>query len=190
MLKPSSALTNRFSNPMLTLSASAGSNTGILQSVLAAAPPLPLVTGYGTLTCDQPVVAYAFYIQDTVQGRTAPVSAGAAVFSSPPTTRAQVQLYSGSFQNAFAIANDTDDTAQYQVTVYDQSGAQITTTTLSVPARSNTATFLRQIAQIPSTFAGGSMVVTSSSSSPFSIVSLVFAGNVFFSQPAVTLPVQ
>src|SRR5262249_51539931 len=85
-LKPSSTLANRFSNLTFTLPATAGLNTHLLQSVFATAPGLPLVNGYATLTCDQPVVAYALYLLDSA---TRAILSGATVFSSPPTTRAQ-----------------------------------------------------------------------------------------------------
>jgi hypothetical protein len=153
---------------------------------LADGTNLPLATGYGTLTCSQPVTATISYVYLAVPSGT--VLAGAAVFSSPPAKQAELVVYqTAGYRTALAIANDTDTAAQYQVTVYFGSGGtrQIGPANVSVPARSNLATFLDEIMKFPSDFNVGAVVV--SGSTPLSVVGLVFNGSVFFSEPAAVL---
>jgi hypothetical protein len=171
-------LANRFfGSSTFTLPSSGSFN--ILTTVAALNVFLPLTTGYATLSCDQPVVAEVGYTYFS----SAAVLAGATVFSSPATTRAQLIVITGS-RLALAIANDTDSPGQYQLTVLNSSGQPVVTGALSVPARSNSARFLDELVTMPANFTGA--VSITSSSSPFSAVGLFFIGSVFLSQPAVT----
>jgi hypothetical protein len=176
---------NRISGPSTFTLGSLGTPI-LINTVLADGTNLPLATGYGTLTCSQPVTATVSYVYLAVPSGT--VIAGAAVFSSPPAKQAELVAYqTAGYRTALAIANDTDTAAQYQVTVYfgNGGGRQIGPANVSVPARSNLATFLDEIMTFPSDFNVGAVVV--SGSTPFSTVGLVFNGSVFFSEPAAVL---
>jgi hypothetical protein len=140
----------------------------------------PLVTGYATLTCNRPVTATAIYTY-LQSGQDQPI-AGATVFSSPPTMRAHlVVAQEDRLSTAIALANNTDTAGQYQLTITDLDTGQIRTGTVSVPARSSVARFVNQIVQLPEGFFG--TLVISSSAGPFSVVGLMFMGNVFVSLP-------
>jgi len=141
----------------------------------------PLAAGYATLTCDRPVHAFATYLFSSALGLTL---SGASVFSSPPTTRAQlIVLNLGRFRSALAIANDTDSVARYQLAVIDIEASQtVATTTITVPARSNLPRFLDEMFPLPKDFVGS--VVITSSSTPFSLVGLLYIDAAFLSQPA------
>jgi hypothetical protein len=146
---------------------------------------LPLATGYGTLTCDQPVAAQVgyFYVAPTLPN---PIFlGGATVFSSPPTTRAELFVTNTvGFRTAIAIANDTDAAGQYQITVVNDSGQTVVTTSVSVPARSSVAKFVDELVQLPANFGGGA-IISGSASSPFSAVGLLYNGSTFLSVAAV-----
>src|SRR5262245_13282262 len=146
---------------------------------------LPLATGYGTLTCDRPVAAQVgyFYLAPTLPS---PTFLGAAtVFSSPPTTRAELFVTNTTgFRAAVAIANDTDAAAQYQITVVNETAQTVVTTSTSVPGRSSVAKFIDELVQLPANFGGG-VIITGSASSPFSAVGLLFNGSTFLSVAAV-----
>jgi len=73
---------------------------------------------------------------------------------------------------------------QYQLSVLDPNEQQVALTTISIPARSNSAKFIDELVRLPNDF-GGTAFITSTSNS-LSVVGLVFNGSVFFSQPAVT----
>jgi hypothetical protein len=145
---------------------------------------LPLATGYGTLSCDRPVAAQVgyFFLSSTLP--TINLRAGATVFSSAPTTRAELFVSNQvGFRSAVAIANDSDTAGQYQVTIVNQLGQTVTTSNLSVPARSNVARFFDELVQLPAEFTGGAII--SSASTPFSAVGLLFNGPTFLSVAAV-----
>jgi hypothetical protein len=86
------------------------------------------------------------------------------------------------FRTAFAIANDTDSAAQYQITVMNDSGQTVATTSVSVLGRSNVAKFFDELVQLPAGMTAGAAII--SSSTPFSAVGLLFNGATFLSFPA------
>jgi len=148
---------------------------------------MPLAVGYATLSCDRPVAAQVgyFYLAPTLPNPI--VLAGATVFSSPPTTRAELIVSNTiGFRSAIALANDTDTPGQYQITIVNDSGQQVATASVSVPARSNTAKFVDELVQLPPNFAGAAII--SSASGSFSAVGLLFSGGVFLSVAAVPFP--
>ena len=154
-----------------------------VSTALAEGVISPLATGYATLTCSQSVAATVAYTNLSPAGT---VLAAAEVFSSPPTTRAElIMLRGGRYRSAVAVANDTDTPADYQLTVTNLSGQQIGVAGISVPARSNTAKFVDELVPLPDGFAGAALI-SSSAGTPFSAVGLVYSGSVFFSQPVVT----
>jgi hypothetical protein len=169
--------------PTFTL---AGSGSFILVNTLIGDGIItPLATGYGTLTCSQAVAAFVAYINLAVPS--AAVLAGATVFSSPPTTRAElVVIQTAGYRTAMALANDTDTPVTYQVSVNSSTGLQVGTTTVPVPARSNVSKFVDEIIPLPASFTSGSALITSAST-PFSAVGLIFNGSVFFTEPTVSL---
>jgi hypothetical protein len=176
------AVSGRISGPS-TFTLSGNGSLTLVNTVVADGNVLPLATGYGTLTCSQSVAATLSYINLAVPSGT--VVAAAAVFSSPPTTRAELVAYQAAgYRTALALANDTDTAAQYQVTVAGPGGQQVGTTTVSVPARSNLPRFVDEIIALPNNFIGA-VVITGST--PFSVVGLVYNGIVFFSQPPALL---
>jgi hypothetical protein len=144
----------------------------------------PLGTGYATLTCDRPVAAQVGYFYLAPGLPTVSLLAGATVFSSAPTTRAELFVSNTvGFRSAIAIANDTDNTAQYQINVVNDSGQTVVTSSVSVPARSSVARFFDELVQLPANFTGGAII--SSASTPFSAVGLLFNGSTFLSVAAV-----
>src|SRR5262249_12487062 len=117
-----------------------------LQLTMAAVGFLqPLATGYGTMTCDRPVTALAGYL---FLSASRVLLSGAAIFSSPPTMRAQLLVYPA-IRLALAVANDTDTSARYQAALMDSGGQTVATATITVPARSNTAKFIDELIQVP-----------------------------------------
>ena len=177
------AVASHMSNP-LTLSVPpaggiAAKNTSLVDRVFS-----PLATGYATLSCDQPVYATVGYFNVGPTLPTFSLLAGATVFSSPPATRAVVGVVNTvGFRTAVAIANDTDSAAQYQITVMNDSGQTVATTSVSVSGRSNVAKFLDELVQLPAGLTAGAAII-SSSSTPFSAVGLLFNGATFLSFPA------
>jgi hypothetical protein len=80
---------------------------------------------------------------------------GAAVFSSPPVTRAQLiaDLRPGS-RTGIAIANDTDANAQYMLLAKNPAGVVVASATVPVAARSNVARFADELLVLPTGFLG------------------------------------
>ena len=170
----------------VTMTIAASGGTAVKNTALADNGGFfPLATGYGTLSCDRPVAAQVgyFYLAPTLPNLN--LLAGATVFSSPPTTRAELFVVNTiGFRSAVAIANDTDTPGQYQINVVNDSGQTVATTNISVPARSSVAKFFAELVQLPATFTGGGAII-SSASSPFSAVGLLFNGSTFLSVAAV-----
>jgi hypothetical protein len=173
-------LANRIAGPSTVTLQGSGSfatiNTTLLTFTL-----LPLATGYGTLNCTQPVAATVAYVYASLSG----IIGGATVFSSPAATRAQL-LTIASTRLGFAIANNTDAAAQYQVSLVNASGQIVSSGTVAVGARSNVAKFIDEgiFMNFPTDFTGAFVV---SGTTPFNLVGLLFSGNVFTSQPAAIL---
>jgi len=143
---------------------------------------LPFGSGYATLSCDQPVTALLGYLYANGSG----VISGAAVFSSPATTKAQLVTNQGAGTRlALAIANDTTSAATYQVALINASGQTLATAPLNLAAKSNVPKFLDELMTVPSNFVGR-VVITGST--PFSVIGLNFFGSIFITQPATILP--
>ena len=171
-------LGSRFPTSTFTLAASGGFisfNSNIASGTSFA----PLVTGYATMSCSQPVTANVGYSYVTPTA----ILAGATVFSSPATSRAQLLFFPGT-RLAFAVANDTNSAGTYQLTLLNSSGVSIGTATLNVPSRSNKPQFVDELMAVPANFNGAVVIASAPGSGPFSVVGLIFSGNVFFSQPA------
>jgi hypothetical protein len=169
----------------MTLAGSGG--VAVKNTSLTDAAFLPLATGYATLSCDQPVAAQVGYFSLAPTLPNITLLGAATVFSSPPTTRAELFLTRTSgFRPAVAIANDTDTPGQYQLSVVDLSGQPVATTSISVPARSNVAAFFDELVRLPADFNGAAFI--SSASSPFSAVGLLYNGSSFLSLAAVPFP--
>ena len=173
------AVASHIQTTTMTVAANGGvaaTNTSLTNALLA-----PLATGYGTLTCDQPVFASAGYFNVAPGLPNFSLLAAATVFSSPATTRAEVVVVNtGGFRTAIAIANNTDSAAQYQITVLNGSGQTVGTTSVSVPGRSNLPKFIDELVQLPPGLSAGAAII-SSASSPFSVVGLLFNGATFLS---------
>ena len=176
-----SGLANRLPGSSFTLDTSGSSI--FLATTLGSRNIQPLATGYSTLTCSQPVAAAVLYAYVSLAG----VLSAATVFSSPPATRAQLFDIGGGSRLAFALANDTDASAQYQLALVTPAGQTVTSTTLTVAARSNVAKFIDEVfTPFPPNFTGA-FTATSSGSAKFSLLGLIFMGDLFTSEPAAIL---
>jgi hypothetical protein len=152
----------------------------MLTTTLLAGALLPLATGYATLTCTQSVAATVAYVYVSLSG----IIGGATVFSSPPATRAEL-LSIANTKLGFALANNTDVPAQYQLSLVNASGLVISSANVVVGARSNLAKFIDEVGlNVPTDFTGAFVV---NGTTQFSLVGLLFSGNVFTSQPAAIL---
>ena len=143
----------------------------------------PLATGYATLTCDQPVSAVLGYLYMLGQK----VLSGAAVFSSPSVSRAQLVVNQTASATALAIANNSDTDVTYQVSMITASGQTAGSANVTVPARSNLARFAHDLVALPANFIGRA-VVTAPGAAQFGMIGLNYFGAVFFTQPATALP--
>ena len=158
----------------------------VLNTTLASLSLQALATGYGTLTCSQPVTAAVAYLFVSISGLSGTVTSAATVFSSPSSTRAQLVTIAGS-RLAIAIANDTDAVGVYQITLVNGTGQTVSTGNVSVPARSNVAKFADEIMTVPPDLTGAVSVSSSAGTGPFSLLGLVFIGTAFTSEPAAIL---
>jgi len=173
-------LASRFTTNTFTLPAS-GSFIQFYSIVQSGVVNL-LATGYATMSCTQPVAAGVGYLYLSTTGT---ILSAASVFSSPPATRAQFIVSSGS-RLALAIANDTDAPATYQLTLLNTTGQTVGTASVPVSPRSNKPTFVDEVITVPQRF-DGAVQISSAAASPFSVMGLVFIGNVFLSVPAAIL---
>jgi hypothetical protein len=176
------AASNRITgSPTLTIPASGG--VGAVNSAITTGFIAPLATGYGTLSCDRPVAAQVGYFQVAPGLPNFTLIGAATVFSSPPTTRAELFVGNVSgFRSALAIANDTDTPATYQINVVTATGQTVATTSVPVGARLNVAKYLDELVQLPPNFSGGAII---NGSTAFSAVGLVYNGSTFLSVAAV-----
>ena len=138
----------------------------------------PLASGYGTVSCNGPVTATAFYTYNTRFG----LSAFATVFSSQSATEAQLFMIPNGHLGV-AIANDTASAANYVIIVFDSSGNEVGRTTITVNAKSNVAGFVDSWVSLPTGFSG-TVGIVSPSGIPFSAIGLMFSGNNFTTVPA------
>jgi hypothetical protein len=176
------AVSNRVGgSATLTIPASGG--VGAMNTAITTGSILPLATGYGTLSCDRPVAAQVGYFYVAPGLPNFSLLGAATVFSSPPTTRAELFATNVSgFHSALAIANDTDTPATYQINVITATGQPVATASVSVGARLNVAKFLDELVQLPANFAGAAII---NASTAFSAVGLLFHGSTFLSVAAV-----
>jgi hypothetical protein len=151
----------------------------LINTTLLAGALLPLATGYATLTCTQPVAATVAYVYVSLSG----ILGGATVFSSPGATRTEL-LSIANTRLAFALANNTDAAAQYQLSLVNAAGQVVSSGSLSVSARTNVAKFVDEVMTVPTDFTGAFIV---NGTTQFNLVGLLFSGNVFTSQPAAIL---
>src|SRR5262245_39932450 len=177
-----SGLANRLPGAASFMLQGSGSFT-FLTSILGNGSTSPLATGYITLTCSQPVAASVIYAYAVAPFK---IVSAATVFSSPPATRAQLFPLPGG-RLAFALANNTDASAQYRVAGLDAAGQVFVSRLLTVPARSNVAKYIDEVLPPSPPNLAFAVTVTSLGSEPFSLLGLIFLGDLFTSQPAAIL---
>jgi hypothetical protein len=106
-----------------------------------------LKSGYATLECSANVEAEALY---SLYSQNGTKISEAAVFSSPSAS--QVQILADHREGArlgLAIANDSDQSVNYSISVYEIDGRHVGTAPLTLAARSNRAAFLDELIRIP-----------------------------------------
>jgi hypothetical protein len=160
--------------PGLSTTYSVVANGWMIASTSAAQS---LKSGYATLQCDAKVEAQLAYSYFSPSGTKL---SEATVFSSPPSSSVRViadQLEGA--QLGLAIANDSDQTVSYTVSVSGVGGAA----TVTVPPRASVAKFLNQF--LPGIPANSVAVVqvTSSNNGAASVVGLRFTGSIFTTIP-------
>src|SRR5262249_13854366 len=114
------------------------------------------------------------------------VVSAATVFSSPPATLAQLFPIPNQ-RLAFALANNTDASAQYRLAAIDAAGQVMVSRLLTVPARSNVAKFIDEVLPPGPPNLAFAVRVTSVGTAQFSLIGLIFLGDVFTSQPPAIL---
>jgi peptidyl-Asp metalloendopeptidase len=145
----------------------------------ATAGTQPLQSGYADMQCSSQVDAemlYSFYAANGVK------LSEATVFSSPPAKI--LQILSDSREGAqvgLAIANDTDLTNTYVITVYDANGAVVGTASQNLAARTSIAKYVNDFVPLPPNHYGPVVV---SSTGTVSIIGLRFTGAAFTTIPA------
>jgi hypothetical protein len=168
---------DRLSTPTFTLGL-----RGIVR--LATNDNQSIATGYATLNCNQPVKALALYRYTSSTGVTLGL---ATVFSSPPNTRSYFLAPTGD-RLAIAVANDTDNIQQYDLSARDGSGATIATASLALQPRSSTARYADELMVLPSGFNGAVYINAAGGSTlpsaAFSTIGLAFNGAIFSTLPA------
>jgi hypothetical protein len=146
---------------------------------------IPLQTGYATMQCSgAPVDAQALYSFYAANGTKL---SEATVFSSPSAKT--VQILSDSREGAqvgLAIANDSDLTNQYTISVYDVNGALVGSTTQQLGPRAAVARFVNQFVPLPPNHYGP--VIVSSDTGTASIIGLRYTGTVFTTIPETIRP--
>ena len=144
-------------------------------------------SGYATVTCDREVSGQLSYGAYTVAGRKI---AEATVFPTEVETSSYDILVDGrdGARLGLPIANNTDASRMYNLSLRDSSGVLISTGQVTVPPRSNVARFLNELVS-PEPVSGSVYLleVRSSDSSNFSMVGLRYTGLVFSSVPAVKM---
>ena len=150
-----------------------------------AGTQIPLQSGYATMQCaGAPVDAQALYSFYAPNG--AKLSE-ATVFSSPSAKTVQI-LSDGreGAQVGLAIANDSDQTNTYRISVYDVNGALVGSTTQDLGPRAAVAKFVNQFVALPPNHYG--QVIVSSDTGTASIIGLRYTGNVFTTIPETIRP--
>lgn len=143
-----------------------------------------LQSGYATVGCDRRIsgqLAYATYdASGTKFGE-------ATVFPTEVESSSYSMIVDGrdGARLALAIANDTDHSRIYNLTLRDREGNRVSTGSVTAPARSNVAQFLNDLISPPP--ASGHVYlleVRSSDRSDFSMIGLHVTGPVFSTVPA------
>ena len=142
-----------------------------------------LQTGYASLQCTPTAVEaqllYSYYAANGTK------LSEATVFSSPSGSTASVVAdQREGARLGLAIANDTDQTVNYSISVTGATGGPAT---FALPPRTSTARFIDQfVSGIPANNLG--TVQVSSSSGTASVIGLRFTGNVFTTIPETMQP--
>jgi hypothetical protein len=135
--------------------------------------------GYATQQCSTSVDSYVLYAYYSAAG----VKLGeATVFSSPSAQRVQIlaDTREGA-QVGLAIANDTEQSNVYTISVYDVGGNLVGSANQTIPARTSLAKFVSELVALPPNHVGP--VVVSSSTGVASIIGLRFTGSAFTTIP-------
>ena len=138
-------------------------------------------SGYATMQCSSSVDSQALYSYYDANG--AKLSE-ATVFSSPSART--VQILSDSREGAqvgLAIANDTDQTNTYTISVFDATGNVVGTATETLDARRSIAKFVSEFVKLPPNHSGPVIVSSNSITGAASIIGLRFTGSAFTTIP-------
>jgi hypothetical protein len=119
---------------------------------------------------------YSFYAANGVK------LSEATVFSSPAAQQVQVLADTrGGSRMGIAIANDSDQTNTYAITVSDVNGSIVGTATQTLAPRAAIARFVDELVSLPANYYG--QVIVSSTTGTASIIGLRFTGSVFTTIP-------
>jgi hypothetical protein len=139
--------------------------------------------GYASMDCSSAVDAQALYSYYNANGTKL---SEATVFSSPSAKTVQVLI--DTRENArlgLAIANDSDLTITYTITVIDANGFTTGSATQILAGRASIANFVDQWVTLPANYVG--KVVISSSNGAASIIGLRYTGAAFTTIPETIL---
>jgi hypothetical protein len=134
-----------------------------------------LATGYGSLSCSEPVYASLIYLQgrpdSTIDGM-------ATVFSAPAVRYAALpMLIEGKyFRYGYAIANNNDNPMKVSI-VFSINGQSVSKI-LPVPARTKISGYVDEQLSLPSSGLGN-LEFVSQSGMQFSVTALLFASSTF-----------
>ena len=138
--------------------------------------------GYATLTCSNSTFAEVTYSLFAANGSKI---SEATVFSSRESSVGRRLLVDGrdGARLGVAVANTTDLTRMYDLTLRDATGSTVSTGTMSVPAKTSLAKFVDELMTVP---AGSiSMLdIRPQDFSDFATIGLRFTGPVFTTVPA------
>jgi len=140
----------------------------------------PFQSGYATLSCSSRVDGSLIY---SLYGATNIKVGEVTVFPSPPASSGQIFLDNREGARlGIAIANDTDQSANYSVTVVDDFGRSLATATSSIAPRTSRAAFLDEIIALPPNQVGQ---VSLTADQNLSVTGLRFTGHSFTTIPAM-----
>ena len=138
-------------------------------------------SGYATVQCSVSVYAQAVYSFYSPAGLKL---SEATVFSSPPANQLQVLVDAReSARLGIAIANDSDQSATYNIVVTDANGATVGSTSRTLSARASVADFLDNFVTLSPNFVGA-VVVSAPTGRTVSVIGLRFTGTAFTTIPA------
>jgi M6 family metalloprotease-like protein len=142
-----------------------------------------LKTGYATLLCSSNVEAQLLY---TEYSRTGTKISEATVFSSPSANSLRIiGDERGGTQLGLAVANDSDQTGRYTISIYGSNGALVGTYQMTVDAGKNRAVYLDELAAIPANYLGIVDIVSTSGTA--SLIGLRFTGSLFTTVPGAIM---